>query len=86
MILNLKEIEVFENIAKTKCVVMDIREAFADLIYARGTGIKAHALALKVFNSDKNTEYTDEEIELIKVYIGMCTPAIIDAINRQLNI
>ena len=67
MNLNLKEIEVFENIAKTKCVVMDIREAFADLIYARGAGIKAHALALKVFNSDENTEYTDEEIELIKV-------------------
>ena len=86
MNLNLKEIEVFENIAKTKCVVMDIREAFADLIYARGAGIKAHALALKVFNSDENTEYTDEEIEQIKVYIGMCPQAIIDAINRQLNI
>ena len=86
MILNLKQLEVFENIAKTKCVVMDIREAFADLIYARGAGIKAHALALKVFNSDENTEYTDEEIELIKVYIGMCTPAIIDAINRQLKV
>lgn len=86
MILNLKEIEIFENIAKTKCVVMDIREAFADLIYARGTGIKAHALALKVFNSDENTEYTEEEIELIKVYLSMCTPAIIDAINKQIGL
>lgn len=86
MKLNLKRLEVFTNIAKTRCVVMDIREAFADLIYARGAGIKAHALALKVYNSVENTEYTEEEIEDIKRYITMCTPAIIDAINKQIEV
>ena len=86
MRLNLKEVEVYENIAKTKCVVMDIREGFADLIYARGAGIKAHALALKVYNSDENTEYTEEEFEDIKRYLTMCTPAIIDAINKQFEV
>lgn len=86
MKLNLKRLEVFTNIAKTRCVVMDIREAFADLIYARGAGIKAHALALKVYNSDENTEYTEEEIEDIKRYLTMCTPAIIDAINKQFEV
>lgn len=86
MKLNLKRLEVFTNIAKTRCVVMDIREAFADLIYARGAGIKAHALALKVYNSDENTEYTEEEIEDIKRYLTMCTPAIIDAITKKIEV
>ena len=84
MILNLKKVEVFTNVAKTQCVVMDIREAFADLIYARGTGIKAHALALKVYNSDEMTDYTDDEVKLIRKYTEMCTPAVIDAIEKQL--
>lgn len=84
MILNLKKVEVFTNVAKTQCVVMDIREAFADLIYARGTGIKAHALALKVYNSDEMTDYTDDEVKLIRKYAEMCTPAVIDAIEKQL--
>lgn len=82
--MNLKKVEVFTNVAKTQCVVMDIREAFADLIYARGTGIKAHALALKVYNSDEMTDYTDDEVKLIRKYAEMCTPAVIDAIEKQL--
>lgn len=86
MILNLKQLEVFSNIAKTQCCVVDIREVFADLIYSRGSGIKAHALAMKLYNSDENTDYTDNEIDLIRKYSEMCTPAIIDAINRQLKV
>ena len=86
MKIDFKRTEVFTNIARTQCCVMDIREPFADLIYGRGTGVKAHALALKIFNSDEKTEYTDEEIELIRKYAEMCTPAVIDAINKQIGL
>lgn len=86
MILNFKNTEIFTNVAKTRCTVMDIREAFADVIYANGCGIKAHALALKIYNSDEETDFSEEEIKLIKEYSGLCTPAVIDAIHKKIEL
>lgn len=85
MKIDFKRVEVFTNIAKTECVVTDIREAFADLIYTRGTGIKAHALAMKIYNSDSETEWTEEETKLIKAYSELCTPSYLDAINKLIE-
>ena len=58
---------------------MDARQQLGELIYEVGSGIKAHSLALKIYNSE---EYTDEEMQIIMQFVNQyCKPAIIDAIN-----
>ena len=44
---------------------MDARQQLGELIYEVGSGIKAHSLALKIYNSEDELEYTDEEMQII---------------------
>ncbi|WP_258521720.1 hypothetical protein [Phocaeicola dorei] len=39
---------------------------------------------LKIFNSNGEIEYNDEECNMIKEYASLCSPAFIDAINKLL--
>lgn len=85
MKIKFSNVEVFTSITKTQCVVTDIREAFADLIYNQGNGIKAYALALKIYNSTGDEEWTDEEVKLISMYADVCTPAYMVAIKNLIG-
>lgn len=85
MKLNFERVEVFFDIAHTICKVVDIRRDFADMLYKLGSGIEAHALALKIYNSHGAVEYDDRECALIREMSRQCTPAYIDAINLMLE-
>ena len=64
----------------------DARETIADLIYTRSTGIKAHHLAFKIYESKGETDFSDDEVNLIKELVERyCFPSIIDALREQLN-
>lgn len=64
----------------------DAREAMADLVYKNVNGIAAHRLAFKIYESDGETEYTDEEATLIvRVAEAFATPAFIDGLNDQID-
>ena len=84
MKINFERIEIFTDMTKTKCVVQDVKKDFADVIYQFGRGIESHALAFKIFNSNGEIEYNDEECNMIKEYASLCSPAFIDAINKLL--
>ena len=65
---------------------MDVRETFADMIYNNVNGIKAHALALKIYENKGAVEYTDEEVSLMgTVAERLCVPGFIDGLREQLN-
>lgn len=65
---------------------MDVRETFADMIYNNVNGIKAHALALKIYESEGETDYTDDEVKLVRVVAErLCVPGFIDGLNEQLD-
>lgn len=85
MKIDFRTVEIFTNVAKTQCVVQDIREAFADMIYNQGTGIKSYALALNIYNSNGDDEWTDEEVSMIEAYANMCTPAYMEAIKKLIG-
>lgn len=85
MKINFDRVEVFTGIAKKQCVVENLREQFADLVYMTGRGVAAHALALKIFGGDAETEYSDEECAMIRQFAENCTPSVIDAINGMLS-
>lgn len=75
---------MFTNIEKKECVVQNVKKDFANIIYQLGRGIEAHALAFKIFNSNGEIEYKDEECNMIREYASLCSPAFIDAINKLL--
>ena len=65
---------------------MDVRETFADIIYNNVNGIKAHALALKIYESEGEADYTDDEVKLVRVVAErLCVPGFIDGLNEQLD-
>ncbi|MBO4906219.1 MAG: hypothetical protein J5486_04170 [Bacteroidaceae bacterium] len=82
MKINFDSVKVYTNVSHTEFTVEDIRAAFADMIYRMGQGVAAHALALKIYNSKPDTDYSQDEVQLMKQFAGTYgTPAFIDAIN-----
>lgn len=82
MKLNFDEVEIYDNISKTKKHIQNIRESFADYLYNNAEGIAGHAIALKIYNGNPDTDYNPQEVELIRLFSQGCTPAIIDAITE----
>lgn len=86
MKINFKKLKVFPNIERGNSIVIDVHRNFADMIYQRGTGIAAHSLAMKIYNSDGDADYSDEEVEQIKDYAQkLGTPMFIDAIDNAIK-
>ena len=82
--LDFSKVEVFAGISKKTLFVKDIREVFADAMYSRCIGLKAHALAFKIYNSKGEEEYSDEEIRIINECAeNFWSPNIIDAIRKM---
>lgn len=81
--MNFKEVEIFTDIEKKRCSRTDVRKDLANMIYNGSNGIAAHALALKIYNSDGDIELNEEEKEIVRqVANAFCTPAFIDAIDK----
>lgn len=84
--LDFKQFNVFTGISRKTMQTGDLRESFANLLYLKVAGIRSHALALKIYQSEGATEYSDEEIQLImEVANKMCLPNIIDGLEEQIN-
>lgn len=74
------------SIRRKERIKGDAREKFADILYLHVNGIRAHALALKIYNSAGATEFTDDEAKLIKgVAEEFCVPNFIDGLYEQLR-
>ena len=81
MKIDFRKFRIYPGIDRQRSVEMDVRKEFADLIYQNGKGIAAHALAMKIYNAEGETEYSDEEVEMIRGYAEkLGTPMFIDAI------
>ena len=84
--MNFKEFGIYTGVSRKNRQVGDARESFADLLYLHANGIRAHALALKIYRSEGLAEYTDEEIALIReTAYKYCLPNFIDGLEDQLN-
>ena len=80
--INFKEFPVKHNISGTDIKKEDLREQFADLIYSNISGIKALTLAQKIYKSEGEEEYDDNEIEIIKKTVEeLCIAMIIDSMH-----
>jgi hypothetical protein len=79
--INFESLRVFKDIEHKVAEVINIKMSVANTLYEHGQGIAFHALALKIYNSEGEMEYTDDEYDLIMAYANqMCKPCIIDAL------
>lgn len=86
MRIDFKNFSIYTGVAHKGKRVLDVRETFADLIYSNVNGIRAHALALRIYGSDEPADYTDEEVKLIREVAGaFCLPGFIDGLEEQLK-
>lgn len=86
MKLNFQQFSIPTGISRKNRQVGDARESFADMIYMNVNGIKAHALAMKIYKSEGDTEYSPEEVKMIRsVAEQLCVPGFIDGLNEQLD-
>ncbi len=84
--IDFQYIKIYTTVSRKVAQTVDVRETFADMIYKNVNGIKAHALAMKIYNSEGETEYSEEEVKLIRAVAEQwCVPGFIDGLNDQLN-
>ena len=86
MQLNFQQFSVPTGVSRKNRQTGDARESFADMIYLNVNGIKAHALAMKIYQSEGAIDYSLEEVKLIiEVAEKLCAPNFIDWLNEQLD-
>lgn len=84
--LNFQQFSVPTGVSRKNRQTGDARESFADMIYLNVNGIRAKALAMKIYQSEGETEYSSDEVKLIKeVAEKLCVPNFIDGLMEQLN-
>ena len=73
---------------KNQCQVVNARKQIANIIYSQGAGLglAGQALAVKMWNGSDETEYTDEEVKIIRELVERITaPCFIDAVSAAIN-
>jgi hypothetical protein len=86
MKIDFDSVMVFSDVARTQGEIKSIRKYFADFLYTQQNGILAYALSRKIFNATDDTEFTPEEVELIRAYSQDLPPCYIDAISEMLYV
>lgn len=84
--LNFQHFKIPTGIDRTQYRTGDARESVANMLYLNVNGIRAHALALKIYRSEGETDFTEEEVRTLRdVADTYATPAFIDGLNEQLE-
>ena len=84
--INFSSLSVRTGIGSEQTTQLNIKESFANMLYTQVSGIAALVLAQKIYKSEDECEYDDNEYDLImRVANAMCTPAIIEALSSVNN-
>lgn len=84
--INFQKFRIPAGIGKERYQTGDARESVANMLYLNVNGIRAHALAMKIYQSEGETEYTDDEVKsLIDVANIYASPAFIDGLAEVIN-
>ena len=83
--INFKEFQIQENLFSNTKTIVDLREGFSNVVYKNLQGIKGLDLALKIYKSDGEIEFNDDELQIIKSVSEICVAPITKAIQDILN-
>lgn len=65
MKIDFTKFNIYTDISHTKCIEANVKDELANVLYNNGSGIACHALALKIYNTKGEEEYTDEEYNIL---------------------
>ena len=86
MKIDFKKFKKYTKIDKSDFVEIDVREMFADNIYnVTGVGIADLKLAEKIFSSDDNTEYSDDEVNRLRHHAASLLPWFLAGLNDAMR-
>ena len=83
--INFKEFQIQENLFSDTKTLVDLREGFSNVVYKNSQGIKGLDLALKIYQSDGEIEFNDDELQIIKNISEICVAPITKAIQDIFN-
>ena len=84
--INFQAFRIPASIDKSQYQTGDARESVANMLYLNVNGSRAHALALKIYRSEGETDFNNEEVRTLReVAETYGTPAFIDGLNEQLG-
>ena len=84
--IDFSSLPVKAGIGSEQTTQLNIKESFANMLYTQVSGIAALVLAQKIYKSEGEEEYDDNEYELImRVANSMCVPAVIEALSSINN-
>lgn len=84
--INFKEFRIPMGVDKTRYQTGDARESVANMLYLNVNGIRAHALAMKIYQSDGEADYSEDEVRtIVDVANAYGTPAFIDGLRETLK-
>ena len=83
--INFKEFQIQENLFSDIKTLVDLREGFSNVVYKNSQGIKGLDLALKIYKSDGEIEFNDDELQIIKNISEICVAPITKAIQDIFN-
>ena len=83
--INFKEFKIQENLFSDTKTLVDLREGFSNVVYKNSQGIKGLDLALKIYKSDGEIEFNDDELQIIKNISEICIAPITKAIQDIFN-
>ena len=88
MRVKLESLEVFMTLDKSQCQVVNARKQIANIIYSQGAGygLAGQALAIKMWNGNADTEYSYDEVKIIKELSERTTaPCFFTAIDKVIQ-
>lgn len=84
--INFSSLSIRTGIGSDQTTQLNIKESFANMLYTQVSGIAALVLAQKIYKSEGEEEYDDNEYDLImRVANSMCVPAVIEALSSINN-
>lgn len=82
MKINFECFPLYKCLSKNNVEILNVKNVLADELYTKGHGIAFHALALKIYNSEGETEYSDMEYALLLEFAeNVLTPNFIDSLK-----
>lgn len=82
MLINFEKMPCYKDIAKLEKVEVNVKYQLANAMYTRGGGVDMGALALKIYSSKGEVDYTKEECALLLNFVKLSfSPLFIDSLE-----
>lgn len=88
MKINFEKLPCYMNITKQGKVMINVKNELSNSLYTQGGGVEMGALALKIYNSKDEEEYSEAECNLLLNFVkktNSFSPIFIDSLEDLLK-